>query len=551
MQPPPVTGTRDERPRRRPRRTPGRIPWRRPRRAPRGAAADGAAPGAARPGTAVSASAGAGWAARAVPYGPAAVAVLFTLAQLALVVPGTGLGWDETVYVSQVSSHAPAAFFSAPRARGITYLAAPVAALTDAVPPLRVWLALLSGAGLFLALRVWRGLLPAAVLTLAGGLFAGLWVTLFYGPLVMPNLWVALAALFTTGCLLRAVRDPASRLAPAGVCAGVAVVALMRPSDALWLALPLGAALLLVRSWRRPLLLAALVAGGALGSAEWIAEAYSAYGGPAARLRRASEIQGHLAPYFSVDDHIRALGGRTLCRPCDVPWRNPGTGVWWFALPLLAGGGALAARRTRHRAEILLPALTGLVLALPYLFLVGYAAPRFLLPAYALLSLPVAHGLFRLARWVREARPGLRPAAAALSVTVLGLHLGVQFTVLHSTVSSFRVNGERLDRMAAELGRQGVRPPCVVSGPEAVRIAFRAGCSSRQVGGHDGSITHAALRATAETRPVAVLVTNGADPPPYARAWRSRPLPDFGPWRFRAYLSPAARPDTGPVTARD
>ena len=51
-----------------------------------------------------------------------AVAGAFALAQLALAVPGVGLGWDETVYVSQVSPQAPAAFFSAPRARGITCL---------------------------------------------------------------------------------------------------------------------------------------------------------------------------------------------------------------------------------------------------------------------------------------------------------------------------------------------------------------------------------------------------------------------------------------------
>jgi len=48
----------------------------------------------------------------------ALVATAFTVAQLLLVRPGMGLGWDESVYVSQISPHAPAAFFSAPRARG-------------------------------------------------------------------------------------------------------------------------------------------------------------------------------------------------------------------------------------------------------------------------------------------------------------------------------------------------------------------------------------------------------------------------------------------------
>lgn len=49
----------------------------------------------------------------------AGVAAALTLAHLVLVARGLGLGWDETVYVSQVGGHAPAAYFSAPRARGI------------------------------------------------------------------------------------------------------------------------------------------------------------------------------------------------------------------------------------------------------------------------------------------------------------------------------------------------------------------------------------------------------------------------------------------------
>jgi hypothetical protein len=68
----------------------------------------------------------------------AVVAGAFTLAQLVLVPPGMGLGWDESVYVSQVSPHAPAAFFSAPRARGVPLLVAPVAAWSTSTELLRV-----------------------------------------------------------------------------------------------------------------------------------------------------------------------------------------------------------------------------------------------------------------------------------------------------------------------------------------------------------------------------------------------------------------------------
>ncbi|MER7112548.1 ArnT family glycosyltransferase, partial [Streptomyces sp. NPDC000229] len=471
----------------------------------------------------------------------AAVAAAFTLAQLALVMPGLGLGWDETVYVSQVSPQAPAAFFSAPRARGISFLVAPVAALTTSVEALRVHLALLSGCGLFLGLWVWRRLLPVPVLATAGALFATLWVTMFYGPQAMPNLWVAYGALAAVGFFLRAVRDPADRWALPGLGAGVALAALMRPTDAVWLALPLAAAALLMRpAHRRPWAVPAVLAAGlVLGCAPWVVEAYAHYGGLHARLRRASEIQGHLGWYFAVDDHVRALGGRTLCRPCDVPWRLPQAAVWFLALPLLVAGGVWAAARTRDRVPIVLATVTGLVLAAPYLFTVGYAAPRFLLPAYALLALPVARFLLRI---VRPARPGKRRSVGVVlvAVAVTG-HLAVQYRVLDSVADRVRRDTVALGRIAAELHAQGVRPPCVVSGEDAIRVAFRAGCASRQPSGHDGSITPEGLTAMGERIPVAVLVSDLGGIPRYARQWRVHRLPDLGHRTgLRGYLAPAA-----------
>jgi len=169
----------------------------------------------------------------------ALVAIAFTLAQLLLVRPGMGLGWDETVYVSQISTHAPAAYFSAPRARGVSLLVAPITSWSSSTALLRVYLAVLSGAALYLALRVWRGLFPARVLALGGAFFASLWVTLFYGPQAMPNYWVAIGALACVGCFLRAQADGSDRAALWGVAANAALMAWMRPTDAVWATLPL------------------------------------------------------------------------------------------------------------------------------------------------------------------------------------------------------------------------------------------------------------------------------------------------------------------------
>ncbi|WP_338932975.1 hypothetical protein WEB32_32575 [Streptomyces netropsis] len=466
----------------------------------------------------------------------AGLAAVHTLAQLVLVIPGLGLGWDETVYLSQVSPQAPAAFFSAPRARGITFLVAPVAALTTSTAVLRGYLALASGGGLLLSLWVWRRLLPLPVLVSAGVVFSGLWITLLYGPQVMPNLWVAYGALLATGCFLRAVRASdgrADRRALFGLAAGVAFTALMRPGDAMALMVTLAAAALCVRSWRRPVVLLALVAGAALGSAEWIVEAYLRYGGLAARVQRAGEIQGGITAHLSVGDQLRALEGRTLCRPCDVPWRHPVTGLWWLAVLPLTAGGLLVAARTRRLAVLLLPALVGLALAVPYQF-IDYAAPRFLLPAYALLSLPVALCLLGMAT---AARP--RALAAAALALALSAHFAVQYVVLHRAVSRGHAIREGVDGVAAQLRRQGVRAPCLVTGAEAVRVAFRMGCASRQIGGHDGSITLPELLAAAERRPVVLLVGGGRAVPAYARDWRVQPLPRLpGLAGYRAYLSP-------------
>ncbi|WSS19925.1 hypothetical protein OG519_09785 [Streptomyces sp. NBC_01190] len=474
---------------------------------------------------------------RAVPW-LAAVALGFCLTQVAVVVPGSGLGWDETVYTSQVSRRLPAAFFSAPRARGISFLAAPVAALTTSTVALRVWMALLSAAGLYLAFRVWRTLVPAPVLALAAGFFATLWITLFYGPQVMPNLWSAYGALAAVGCFLRAARDPADRSAVVGLGLAVALTGLMRPPDAAWLVLSLAVLALFLPGGRRPLLWGALAAGVALGCGEWLIEAYVRYGGLAERLHRASAIEGGTGRHFAVDDQIRALGGRTLCRPCDVPWRNKVTSVWWFALPPLAAGGVLVSARARRAATALAPLLAASFLAVPYLFLIGYAAPRFLLPAYALLALPVA-----ACGWALATAPAgrLRPLLlGAVAVAVCG-HLAVQFAVTASDVRANRAMRGAYDAVAARLHAAGVRPPCVLTGDHAVPMAFYAGCSSRQIGGPDASISTAALVAAARTRPVAVLVPRHGRPPAYARSWTAVTLPDSRAFPgYHGYLSPAA-----------
>ncbi|MFI7013796.1 hypothetical protein [Streptomyces sp. NPDC050164] len=451
----------------------------------------------------------------------AAVAAVFTVAQLVLVRPVLGLGWDEIVYVSQVTSHTPAAFFSAPRSRGVSLLVAPVASWSSSIPLLRVYLALLSGLALFLALRAWRGLFPTRVLVVGGALFASLWVTLFYGPQAMPNYWVAIGALISVGCFLRARAQRSARAALWGIAAGAALMAWMRPTDAVWVTVPLLAITLVRRHWR---LLLVLVAGLAAGAVPWVIEAYVGHGGLGQRLSDASRIQGGLGWQIAVDDQLRSLGGRALCRPCTGSMPHPLVTVWWFVLPVLAGLGLVVAARARRLGRTLVPLTCAATAALPYLFMIGYAAPRFLQPTYALLAIPVADALWHLVR-----APGgkWRPVAAALVALGLAGHLAVQVAVLERTVARNTDSRRDWDRTAGALHRLGVRPPCLLTGHNALPIGYYAGCSSGATAGHNENTTPAAVLRTAQRLPVAHLTPAGGTPPGYARTWPVHRISDL------------------------
>ncbi len=444
----------------------------------------------------------------------ALVAGAFTAGQLLLGNPDMGLGWDESVYVSQVSDQAPAAFFSAPRARGVPLLVAPVALWSSSTGLLRLFLAVLSGLALFLALRAWRGLFPTRVLAAGGALFATLWVVLYYGPQAMPNLWVALGGLFTVGCYLRAraARRP-DRGAWWGVAAGAAFMALMRPTDAVYVALPLLAAALAGRHWRLGLV---TTAGLAAGAVPWVVEAYTSYGGLRERLDQASRVQGGLGWNFAVDDQMRSLGGRTLCRPCTVPMPDPVLMVWWFLLPLLALLGLAVAVRAGRTARTLLPLACATTAAVPCLFLIGYAAPRFLTPAYALVALPVADGLLHLVR-TRAGR--WRPLATGVLAVAVAGHLAVQYAVLHGMVDRTTAHHGSWARNVETMRSRGVRPPCLLLGHEAIPVAYYAGCASGAIRGNNANITRAEILSTARREPVAVLSVPGGTPPAYARDW--------------------------------
>ncbi|MFI0773348.1 glycosyltransferase family 39 protein [Streptomyces sp. NPDC021212] len=456
----------------------------------------------------------------------ALVALAYAVVQLALVVPHLGLGWDETVYLSQVDPRRPAAYFSAPRSRGISLLASPVLAVTDSTTVLRVVLALLSAAALYAAYRVWQPLLGPGRTALAALLFAGLWTTMLYGPQAMPNLWVALCAVAAVGWFLRAAHPPARRRALIGLGAMVAAATGFRFSDGVWLALPLLAASAIVPAWRRPAPALAVLTGLVVGGAEWIVEAYVRWGGVGARLHVSSATEGGMGTHWAGGLAWRSLNGPLLCRPCHVHHVHPVLTLWWLALPVLALVACALAWRTRRRAATLLPVACAAALSIPYLLLIDYSAPRFFLPAYALLSLPLATLAVHGVRAIRP--PRVRALAAGSAAVLLALHLTAQVQILDHNAADARATAHRYRTAAHDLRRLGLTPPCLVSGVHAPPIGYYAGCSSADVSGNNRDTTVHTLLRRAAREPTAALARTRAGPPDYARTWASHPLPGTG-----------------------
>ncbi|MET9496650.1 hypothetical protein [Streptomyces sp. NPDC006552] len=464
----------------------------------------------------------------------AGVAALYCLAQLALVVTrlGHGLGWDESVYVSQYDPRTPTVFFSAPRSRGTSLLTAPLTAVSGSAVVLRAALAVLSSAALYAAFRVWRPLVGARTTALAALLFAGLWIAVLSGAMAMPNLWVAFGAVGAVGWFLR----EGGRGRRWWLAGCVAAVALFRAPDAVWLVLALAGAALLRRGRRETLPF--LAAGLGAGLAQWVVEAYVRWGGVLERLRVSSATEGDMGLHLNVGTAWRAVNGPLLCRPCTAGHPAlPGLALWWLALPLLVAAAVYVAGRERRAAPVLLPVACAAALCVPYLLLIGYAAPRFLLPSYALLSLPLAVLLRRLR--------GRRLLAYA-AVAVLVCHLAGQLVVLDAQVTQTARTDARYVAAARGLRAMGLTPPCLVTGPRALPVGYAAGCASAQTRGNNRSTTRAALLRRAARVPTALLTGPGRRPPRYARDWTPYDLPGTRGWTAWKAPVPLRRGPLGP-----
>lgn len=403
------------------------------------------------------------------------VAVAFTLSEFTPSLLRLPLGADEITYIAQTSAHVSGVILPPVHSRGPALLAAPVTLLTTSAVALRIWLALLSGAGLLGALFTWRRLRPDWVIAIAGFILACLGIAQLSGVQAMPDWWVALGALATTGLFLQAVTG---RMRPRIVLPLLALATffliLQRLQDAAFLVAPLVIAVVVVPAWRKLGVLAAIFAGVAAGMLEWAAESYAVFGGVVSRLHMMKQEPPKFGFYFTLPYQLRVLNGPWYCPPGQCHgWEYPWITVWWAALVVFVILGILALRRTMFSLAVV-PVAVALSLLLAYTLFVPYAAPRYLLPVIALLNLPAADGIAWLVTSVRWRTLAIATAVVFLASGAVSQHL-VRTSQAYDQTSVRKGFMEK----AAIARAAGARAPCIEA---STSVAYYLGCSAPWTG---------------------------------------------------------------------
>lgn len=464
-----------------------------------------------------------------------AVALVYLAVQLTVLDTSRKLEWDEAVYLSEVTEGVQSGQLDAHRARGITLLVMLPAALGVPLSGIRIYLAVLSAGCLLVAFRPWiKHVGPAAVL--AAGLFAASWLAIFYGSEISPNLFVAFAAVAAAGYLVSSEANAWATRPLLVVAFAMFCVALFRPTDSLWLGAGFVAAILVVRSgYMRPIV--ALGAGSAMGWLQWVVEAHLRFEGPLQRLRHAARLvktvpasgaENALLP-MTMQHHLSLTDG-TLMGP-ELPIVIPLGGViWWLAMSLLTVRALYACRQGRF-FPVLAAASAGFLVAAPYLFLIGSLAPRFLLPAYGLLSIPTAAGLLSFARGGRI--PVVVGRTAVAAVTIVWLVWGLQIARAEALrAQSIR---EAFYRLGVAVARAAPDDePCrVVTEAAYPQIAFVSRC---RVSGFDVTTTMPPRLYTGEPANIAIAETELPENSPL-HSWRKQSLEKAFP-RWTLYSAP-------------
>jgi len=373
---------------------------------------------------------------------------------------------------------------------------------------IRVWMSVLSAAGLFLAMLCWRGLRPAWVLALAELVLASLAITQNSGVQIYPDWWGALGLLALTGLFLHAVNGTMrDRVVLPLIGLATLVIVLMRPQNVVFLMGPVLISWLVVRRWRKLKVLIPMAVGTALGFLEWLAGAYLWFGGLFERINLAGGEPPPLRPYFALGVQLRYLNGPWYCSSGCSTWSVPYETPWWVAFLAIAVLGLWAAwHRSSMKVSSVLAGATALWVFLLYAFLVPFGAPRYLLPTYALMAILIADGIV----WaVTESR--WRKLAVVLACLFVLSGIVSQRAILQRQAAN-QTLGRQFQVQAAALEKIGVHPPCAMNNTS---IAYYIGCSAPW--------TTTGSNAQVMTHFLATRTTQGL------KYWRLLPLPGYEP----------------------
>lgn len=421
---------------------------------------------------------------RPPPLSPSAIALLvvgllFLVLQLVFAPRPLGLSTDEATYLAKVDPSAPELYWTQPRAWGIPVLAAPVALFAPGLTVVRAYFSLLSSTLLIAAFWPWLRVLGAGVAPLAALLFSTTWFTLYFGPQVMPNLYVGLCAVGAIGMFLRAANSP--RWWRYGLCgAAAALVALVRPTDSVLALAPVFLWALVVRRLRNFRLLAALAGGVIIGWLPWIAEAFVRFGDPITRLRTAEKAgpQGLSLDITNLLIYPRLLDGAPLyCCATGAPSAGGpiplSFAIWLVAATVVALIGVILASRRGQWPEMLLIGSAAVSVAGFYLLLPSFTALRFLLPAFALIMLPVA---VLLAAPLQVRGGPTRALAVGAAAAAVIAHLGLMVPKAESKLDHDAQSRRQSLRIAASLRPYVHGRPCLILGREAQTTAYYLKC---------------------------------------------------------------------------
>ncbi|HSK22597.1 MAG TPA: hypothetical protein VK906_05460 [Egicoccus sp.] len=461
------------------------------------------------------------------------------------------LRWDEVTYLAQVTPGQPDVWFGPQRARGMSFVALPVALAGAPLTLLRVWMVLVSSVALVLAFRPWARVAGwtggAAAMVVAVG-----WVPQYFAVELYPNLLAGFAGVAAAGHLLLWCRQRSGRDLVL-VALGVAVVAWLRPSESVWLALGLTPVILVLATRDAIRGLGALAVGGFVGWLPWAVEAFLRFGGPIQRLRGAAGTSASGAERNSLVQYLNLVEGPVRQVSADPV-------LTYRALLLLLGLAlmvvlGLAQRIDRdRRTAALVGVVVAAAMAAPYLVLNAGINLRYLLPAMLLAAVPVGAGIVTLVGGLRRAGS---QAGLAVAVVVALVIVGWQGVLAQNNSQEIAPLQARARGLGEFLAAEADGEPCAfLSETQWPEIQWHSGCLGEVV--HlDAPLLqcHDARRdlATLAAEGYRVFVISRGRPPagPGLAGWDVQPIEGVEGGGWGLYERPAELGPDDPPTIPD